>query len=418
MNGQHKGAEAQMLGQFETTFRTPPAAAALRLPFLSCGLNRDLRRSDDQSIDNSPLPAKSGCGDAIVPPASIKIKFDSRTIGFWLKALLGQPIIRKPVTKQPTNLTGVTIHYAGSACPAGNGTIAFTFAGTTATWTPNGGAAGAAVNIGAGGRFTLAGGAANQEIVIDVVASALPGVNRTDADINVHATLKAHVFPVTLDDRSTFLLDLGHMKTAANEFYRYLGSFVSRIAHSITGTDQQADITVAASEERSADTTTPVTVVFDAAPTGYDRAVFCGSGGTVTNGSSSAFGSIIEADMTIDNGATGLELADGLEGFGHLDNGELNFMMKLKLVFAGQQAGNLWTLSRSSTSSRVRVQSKVTVGADVFSLTYDFPSVEFMPDAREVSGKTGLFVNVNAKPHRNATGTLPLVYLVNDVPAY
>lgn len=419
MNGQHKGAEAQLLGQFETTFRTQPGSpAALRLPFVSCGLSRDLRRTDDPSIDNSPLMAKSGCGDAIVPPASIAATFDARTVGFWLKLLLGQPLVKKAVTTQPVNVTGVTIHYAGSACPAGLGTLAFLISGTTVTWTPQGGAAGAAVNIVAGGRFTIQGGAANQEIVIDVVAGAIPAGNASDTTINVHSTLKAHVFPVTLDDRPTALLDLGHMKTAANEIYRYLGSFITTMQHSITGREQNMTMTVAAAEERSADTTPAVTAVWDAAATSYDRARFCGSGGTISNGRNSDFGVITEGDMNIDIGATGLEVADGLEGFGHLDNGEIGFSGRLKLVFRGLASGNLWTLARSSTSSRVRVESKVTVGADVFRLFYDFPSVEFMPGAKEVSGKTGLFVDVNWKAHRTAAGTLPMIVLVNDVPSY
>lgn len=418
MNNQHKGAEMQLLGQFETSYKVVGAAAALRLPFISCGLARDLRRTDDPSIDNSPLGAKSGCGDAIVPPAQITTISDARTIGFWLKALMGQPLVKKAVTVQPVTVTGVTIHYAGSSTAAGNGTLAWLIAGTTLSWTPPTGTIGTLVNVSAGGRFTIPGGSANTEIVVDVTAGALPAGNVSEATIAVHATLKAHVFPWTLDDRSSALLELGHMKTAQNEFYRYLGAIVSKLSTDITAKEQNLAITAFAAEERSADTTPAVTTVFDAAPTAYDRLRFCGSGGTLNNGINSNFGVVTECSLDLDNQATGLETADGAEGYGHADNGEMVASGKVKLVFRGQNAGNIWSLARASTSSRMRVESKVANGADTYRLFHDFPSVEFMPDAIEKSGKTGLFVTANWRAHRNIAGTVPMTVLVNDIPSY
>jgi len=418
MNNQHKGAEMQLLGQFETSFRTPGAAAALRLPFISFGLARDLRRTDDPSIDNSPLSAKSGCGDAVVPPGAISSTADARSIGFYLKAILGQPLVKKAVMTQPANVTGVYIHYAGSAAGAGNGTLAYLIAGTTLSWTPAAGTVGTLINVSAGGRFTIPGGSANTEVVVDVDAASLPVANQNDATINVHATLKAHVFPVTLDDRPSCLLELGHMKTGQTEFYRYLGGIFSKLSHDVTARDQNITLTAFAAEERSADTTPAVTTVWDAAPTSYDRVRFCGSGGKLTNGVNTGFGVVTEASIEIDNQATGLETADGAEGYGHADNGEVMFGGKAKLVFRGQSAGNLWNLSRTSTSSRMQVRSSVPTSGGVFSLTYDYPSVEFMPDPIEKSGKTGLFVSCSWKAHRNVGGTLPMIVLVNDVPSY
>lgn len=420
MNYQHKGAEMQALGQFETNYRTQPGApSALVLPFISCGLARDLRRTDDPSVDNSPLPSKSGCGDAIVPPAQLQAAFDARTVGWWLKAVMGQPMVKKPVMVQPSNVTGVTVHYAGSACAAGNGTLTFTAVGTTLTWTPSGGAAGAAVNVGAGGRFTLPNAAANSELVITVDAASLPVANQIDANVTVHATLKAHVFPWSLDDRPSALFEIGHMKSAQQEFYRYLGLIAQKLSYKGSDREQNVSITAFAAEERSADTVPAVVTAWDPAPTRYDRARFCGSGGQITNGvSSSALGAIVEWDLELDNQATGLELADGLEGYGHADNGEMVCGGKIKLVFRGQNAGNIWTLARSSTSTRLRVSSKVVIDGDVFSLTHDFPSVEFTPDPLEKSGKTGLMVTVGWKAHRNVGGVLPITVLVNDVPSF
>lgn len=421
-NNQHKGAEVQQLGQFETVYRTQPgAAAALKLPFVSNGLARDLRRTEDNSIDNSPLGAKSGCGDAVVPPASIKAIFDARSCGWWLKSLLGQPIIAKAVMVQPVAVSGVTVHYAQSAAGAGNGTLTFTLIGTTLAWTPSGGTIGTAVNVGAGGRFTIPGGVANTGVVVTVEALGLPAGNVTEATINVHASYKAHVFPVTLDDRPSALLEVGHMKSGQQEFYRYLGYMTTKLSYDIVNREQNLDITGFAAVELSADTLPAVTTVWDGAPTQYDRVRFCGSGGTIRNGASSALGTITEGNIDMDNQATGLEVADGLEGYGHTDNGENMFGGKLKIAFRGIAAGNMWSLARTSTSSRLAISSSVPIGplpTDIFSLKLDFPSVEFMPNPIEKTGKTGLFVQCDWKAHRNAAGTLPMIVLVNDVPSY
>jgi len=78
----------------------------------------------------------------------------------------------------PNNTTGVTILDApGSAI--GNGTLAFTASGTTATWAGNGASAGSAVNIGTDGRYILQDSAGGR-LHISVVASSLPGGNTSD----------------------------------------------------------------------------------------------------------------------------------------------------------------------------------------------------------------------------------------------
>jgi len=77
-----------------------------------------------------------------------------------------------------TNITGVTIAYA-SGNAVGAGTLAFNATGDTLTWTPNGGSAGAAVPVGADGKYTILGSAGF--LLVTVVAASLPVGNQSDA---------------------------------------------------------------------------------------------------------------------------------------------------------------------------------------------------------------------------------------------
>jgi len=81
----------------------------------------------------------------------------------------------------PTLVTGVVIDAISSNTPTGaGGQLIFTVAGTTLAWQPPTEVVpGVAVNVGAGGAFTLT---ANGGSTIDVTVTpaSLPGVNRTD----------------------------------------------------------------------------------------------------------------------------------------------------------------------------------------------------------------------------------------------
>lgn len=81
---QAKGAMMQLLLQRETTFRTMPSpVAAFKVPFVKYDIGRDPKKVKDNSISASPLPGKSGCGDAEVA-GNISAILDLRSIGHWL----------------------------------------------------------------------------------------------------------------------------------------------------------------------------------------------------------------------------------------------------------------------------------------------------------------------------------------------
>jgi len=401
------GAMMQLLLQREASFRVQPVAAAFRMPFTSYGIGRDPQKVRDPSISSSPLPGKSGLGDAIVA-GSIGSILDLRSIGYWLSMLLGVPTPYKAVTKQPTNVTGVTINYAETATTVGAGTLTFTFATKMLTWKAQGDAtAGANVNVTSGGTFTLQSGTANHSINVIVSAAALPTVDKTDTDIAVHATLKCHVFPINLLARPSALMELGHMDTG--DYYRTLGAKLNKMSYDLTAREQNISLDILAGDE------TKFATVFDGAPTAYAAVRSCGSGGVISDGAATSLGTIVSGSIEIVNNMTGYSLVDGREGHGLIDQGELNIQGKIKTVFESTGA---YQLARTSTSTRMRVGSTALVGSDTFGLFWDMPNVELVEKAVPKEGKSGIFCDVDWLCHRDTVGSLPLVSLINDVVGY
>lgn len=405
---QAKGALMQLLAQRETTYRAAPSPVdALQLPFTRWNVGRDPGKVRDPSINGSPLPGKTGCGDATVQ-GSAECILDLRSIGFWLALALGVPTsTNKAVTKQPTNITGVTIHYAQASAGAGDGTLAYANTGKTLTWTDQGGTAGTPVDVTAGGRFTLPAGTASHGIVVDVAAADLPGADQTDSDIAVSATLKAHVFPIDLNDRPSALIELGHPDIA--RFYRTSGCKLNKIAYDIMAKEQNVSLDLIAGGE------TEETSAWDASPTVRDAVRACGHGGSIWGAGS--LGQITGGTFSLDNGMQGKKVLTSppQEGYGLIMQGELTLSGSVQAVFDGASA---YALARAGTSTRLRIGSSAQSGSDVFSLTLDMPNVEFVEKIIPKEGKSGLYASLDWMAHRDAAGNLPLVVLVNDVAGY
>lgn len=404
---QGKGALMQLLYQRESAFRTAPGSPdAVRLPFTSYNLGRDPKKVRDNSIDASPLPGKMSCGDAEVS-GQIKSILDLRGVGYWLALLLGVPSAKKAVTKQPTNVTGVTVNYAHASTTAGNGTLTYTNTGKTLAWQAQGDTAGTPVDVTAGGYFTLESGAADKSIHVTVAAGALPSTDKADADIAVSATLKTHLFPVDLNDRPSALLELGH--SDLSKFYRTDGAKLNTLSYDLTAAEQDISMELLAGAE------TEYGAAWDATPTAISPVRACGSGGRISNGSNTDLGTVVSGDLSCSNNMQGYLLPDGLEGYGLIDQGEVVLKGKVKTVF---DAAGAYALSRADTSTRLRLSSHAAVGSDVFSLVWDLPNVSFAEKAPPKEGKSGLFVELDWEAHRDTAGNLPLVMLTNDVTSY
>lgn len=397
---------ADYLLQFEALFRTPPAAAAKVIPFTDFDVKRDARRQTDGTVSSRAIAAKSDRGDPTAGGNFSSI-LDLRAAGNWLKALLGAPSVGKAVTTQPVNVTGVSVNYAEADCPVGNGTLSFTFIGTTLAWTPQGGLIGAAINVGAGGNFLLEGGGGGKRISVSVTGAALPGANQADANINVHATLKAHVFPFNLAQRPSFLLE--RQEKDINKFYRFLGNMLNRLSWDILANDQNFSGDIISAVEVD-----PVPgAAFDANPTSYAKARACAGSGRIWDGSGVGLGTLVGGTVGFDNQMTPYPVADGLEGYGYIDQGDVMLGGRLQAVFEGDKA---YQLARDGVSSRMRLQTTAPVGADTFGIFLDMPQVELVEQMPSRRGKSGLFADLEWKAHQAATD--PVIYLVNDVAAF
>lgn len=412
---QVNGALAQLLLQREATFRTAPAVpAAFKLPFTKWDSAKDTQKKDDPSISASPLPGKKGCGNPVLNP-TLNAILDLRSVGHVLALLLGVPTANKAVTVQPTNVTGVTVNYAETGTTTGNGTLDFTFTGKTLSWMAQGDVTpGAAVDVTAGGYFTLESSTADHSIHVTVSAAALPGVDKTDADIAVSATLKCHVFPFNLNVRPSALIEPG--LTDAARFYRTLGCKVNTLKYDVTSPEQSIDVGLIAGVESEE------TVVWDAAPTSYQSVRACGSGGSVWNGVDTALGTVVGGSFNASNNMKGELVAQtesvplaSASGFGLITQGELSLSGDMKVVFDTLGA---YALARAGTSTRLRIASRGVSGSDVFGLFWDMPNVAFDEKSVPIEGKTGILATVGWYAHRDTAGSLPLVTLVNDVASY
>lgn len=182
-----------------------------------------------------------------------------------------------------TNVTGVTVLDAPGSFN-GNGTLSFVASGTTATWTPLGGTAGTAVNIGTNGRYALKGtnsDASDAYLMVEVVAASLPGTNKTDTVLIADAlnktfddVAKGESFAGMTDYRCLYVKN-AHSTDALLACKIYIGSNTSGVDDIYIGAGTAAIGDGSASPEQTVanKTTAPSGVTFGQpanASAGYD----------------------------------------------------------------------------------------------------------------------------------------------------
>lgn len=216
-----------------------------------------------------------------------------------------------------------------------------------------------------------------------------------------------HTFPIDLNARPYALLELGEYDI--NKYWRVLDAHLNKLAWDVTNNDQNITADFLAGEEVE-----PIpTVVFDPAPTSVTSFRSCSASGVVSDGAGATLGQVVDGKIEINNNMAPQELANGVAGYGIFPVGEMVFSGSLKCVFDGASA---WDLARAGTSTRLKLTTAATIGANTFSLVVDMPYVELMEKAVPKAGRSGLFADVSWKAIDGAT--LPTVVLTNDVVSY
>lgn len=93
------GANARLIGAYETNYGSPPTEHYHQLGFSRYGLSARQQLIDNDLLGEGRDPAPAVLG-ALTCDGEIHVPCDARQIGFWLKALLGDP-----VTTGATNFT-------------------------------------------------------------------------------------------------------------------------------------------------------------------------------------------------------------------------------------------------------------------------------------------------------------------------
>jgi hypothetical protein len=225
--------------------------------------------------------------------------------------------------------------------------------------------------------------------------------------VTTGTTLKTHTFPVDLATRPYALLERQH--SDISKYWRWLGVHCNSLAWDIKNPEQLITAQLMAAQEIN-----PIpTSAFDAAPTGVSAFRANSGSGVISNGVDTALGTVVGGNIEISNNIEPQEAADGTDGYSLFYPTELTFKGKIKCAFDGAGAYNL---ARTGTQTRLKLVTAATIGANTFDLTVDMPYVELMEKAQPISGKSGLFAELDFAAVKGAT--LPTVVLRNDVTAY
>jgi hypothetical protein len=84
------GANAQLLGKFETVYGTPPSGNYIKFPFVSSDLGSEQGLIASDLLGQGRDPSQP-IRDVIRVEGNVVVPVDLRNFGHWLKALFGAP---------------------------------------------------------------------------------------------------------------------------------------------------------------------------------------------------------------------------------------------------------------------------------------------------------------------------------------
>lgn len=226
-----------------------------------------------------------------------------------------------------------------------------------------------------------------------------------------------HTFTLSLNDRPSALLELALTENDAapsTRFHRYLGILLNALSWNVLEKDQSFETELMGAVEVK-----PFPVAaFDAAPDArYPTSRACTKGGEVydaANYAASTLGKISKASARIFNDLEGFPLADGLEGYGHIQVGQPMVEGSLSALF---ENATLMDHALAHTSKGLKLVSKSADGAH--SLKLDCANVEFDRPHIVVPTSKGLVADgIKWRAHHVDAAAAPTVVLINATANY
>lgn len=301
----------------EDTYGQDPAApVALRVYPRGCTLSSSQGLLEDDTLFNDRTNSKPDQGNIDVG-GGLPFRLAAEDSSTLIKHAMGTVTTYRPVVDTTTNVTGVALNNAESTCPVGDGTITFTFATTSLQWTANGDSIGAAVDVSAGGDFTLESGSADSAIFVTVTPGSLPGSDKSDADITVSDAYEHHFTIGDLPLGLTIERDYGSNISSSGRFERFHGCRVASMALNFP----QNDYVTADFQFKGASSTLD-SAALDATPTDNGHTSFSTASVTTLEEGGATVATISEWGATLNNSLDETSFAQGDNARSDLPEGD------------------------------------------------------------------------------------------------
>jgi hypothetical protein len=338
---------------------------------------------------------------------NIPVTINAQSMCALLRNLVGTPTSRRPAqnaTSATTRLTGTTIsgvEILGTnvLTPTGTGSLAWAIAGTTLQWTAPSGTAGSAINVSAGGYFTLPGSAANTELYVRVTSGATPGGNVTDAAITVYNAFE-YRFVVGADLPVGMILerDRGTKIGGSSRYHRRTGTRINSGSFTLGASGiAEADFSLTGAD--FSDSATALDGTLD----DFGHSGFSNLEGTVVVNRAAAGGTYQQFAANWNNNLdTSGRTIGGGGVLGHLEAGLVEVSGSLQALFDSAQ---LLTWAAADTPVALQHQLRKghgggTVGNEYFCI--DIPRALLSEDTEQVNGPQGTTLTANWQAYRTA----------------
>lgn len=414
---QARGTQSRFVLYDETTYGEDPGAPdGQLLRVKSYGVVSSQPKQDSETIpDAGDNRARSEALPGNIDVAgSIVVELGGLQEDKLFKHLCGGVIIGRPVTPPAApNVTGVEYVRAEDTCPTGVGTLTFAIAGTTLAWAANGDTAGTAVDVSAGGEFTLESNTAGGSITVNVTAGSLPAGNASDADVTVVAAYQKEYTPGDLPVGMAHDKDYGSNISGTGRVEHFNGIRIGRASIKLPQVGP-----VEATFECMGANSALASAILDATPTDNGHNPFSGFHIVAEEGGA-GIGILKEASVEIANeldedgytipapgGVAGIRgsLAEGFASCSGNINALFESAALINKAIGDTESSLKFTISRGDGYG--------TAGNEAVIVRIN--QLKYERATPPIEGPGGVNVNLNFKAHLGSDGTAPYTIIVRN----